>query len=231
MRKQFGKAALSVTLGALCATVGFAQAPGPGRGMGGPGGPGSAPVAGSVAVANPTYTVLTMEKEINRPAAEVWKRVGKFCDIGEWMQFPCTITQGKDGEVGAVRNIGREVLVGKTDLSYTYAQPIQQANQPYNLYHGAMEAKPVTATTSKIIYTLVWDNSMLPDDAAREADRAQRRQMFENALNNMKILSEGGTLPPRGAGFRGGPGAPGGARGPGGPGAAGAPAAPGGARQ
>jgi hypothetical protein len=83
------------------------------------------------------------------------------------MQFPCTITQGKDGEVGVVRNIGREVLVGKTDLSYTYAQPIQQANQPYNLYHGTMEAKPVTATTSKIVYTFMWDNSMLADDAAR----------------------------------------------------------------
>jgi hypothetical protein len=175
-----------------------------------------------------------MEVAINRPAEEVWKRVGKFCDIGEWMQFPCTITQGKDGEVGVVRNIGREVLVGKTDLSYTYAQPIQQANQPYNLYHGTMEAKPVTATTSKIVYTLVWDNSMLADDAARERDRAQRRQMFENALNNMKILSEGGTLPPAparggprgGAGGPGGPGGPpGGApRGPGGPAGPGAPA-------
>ena len=83
------------------------------------------------------------------------------------------------------------------------------ADRPYNLYHGAMEAKPVTATTSKLVYTLMWDNSMLADDAAREKDKAQRRSMFENALNNMKILSEGGTLPPRAP--RGGP--PGGAPG------------------
>lgn len=208
MRKQFTKAVLSVVLGAACTAAVLAQtsgAPGPG-----PGSPAAAPAGASVAVANPTYTTLTMETAINRPAAEVWKRVGKFCDIGEWLQVPCTITQGKDGEVGAVRSIGREVLVGKTDLSYTYAQPILQPNQPYNLYHGAMEAKPVTATTSKIIYTLVWDNSMLADDAARERDKAQRRQMFEGALNNMKILSEGGTLPPRAP--RGGPG---GAPGPG----------------
>ena len=170
-----------------------------------------------MAVAHPTYTAMTMEVTIDRPAAEVWKRVGKFCDIGEWLQVPCNITQGKDGEVGAVRSIGREILVGKTDLSYTYAQPILQPDRPYNLYHGAMEAQPVTATTSKIVYTLVWDNSMLADDAAREKDRAQRRQMFEGALSNMKILSEGGTLPPRAP--RGGP--PGGAPG----------AAPGGARQ
>lgn len=242
MRIEFSKAALALAVSALCATAAIAQAPAPaparGPGPGGPGGPGGAP-AGSLMVANPTYTVMTMEIAINRPAEEVWKRVGKFCDIGEWMQFPCTITSGKDGEVGTVRNIGREVLVGKTDLSYTYAQPIQGPNQPYNLYHGTMEAKPVTATTSKIVYTLMWDNSMLADDAARERDRAQRRQMFENALNNMKILSEGGTLPPpapRGGGPRGGaggpPGGPGGPaggppRGPGAPPAA--PAAPGGA--
>lgn len=203
MRNQFSKAALAAALGMLCTMAGFAQAP----------------ATGNVAVANPTYTTLVMEVAIDRPAEEVWKRVGKYCDIGEWMRFPCTIMHGKDGEVGAVRSIGREVLVGKTDLSYTYAQPIQQANQPYNLYHGTMEAKPVTATTSKIVYTLMWDNSMLADDAAREGDRALRRQMFEDALKNMKILSEGGTLPPRaGGGFRGG-----GAGGPprGGPGAAG----------
>ncbi len=216
MSHQFSKAAMAAALGALCASASFAQAPGPAPGAGGPG---AAPAAGGNFVTSPTYTTMVMEIAINRSAEEVWKRVGKYCDIGEWMQFPCTITSGKDGEVGTVRNIGREVLVGKTDLSYTYAQPIQTPNQPYNLYHGTMEAKPVTATTSKIVYTLMWDNSMLADDAARERDRAQRRGMFERALNNMKILSEGGTLPPRAAG----PGGPGGGtpRGPGAPAAGG----------
>lgn len=230
MGNRFSSAALAATLGALCATVGFAQAPGPGRGMGGPGGMGGPPPAtGNVIVANPTYTTLVMEKEVDRPAAEVWKRVGKFCDIGEWMQFPCTITSGKDGEVGVQRSIGREVLVGKTDLSYTYAQPITEG-QPYILYHGTLEAKPLTATTTKLVYTLMWDNSTMGDEAGRERDRAQRKQMFENALNNMKILAEGGTLPPRGGAPRGGAGGPpGGAMGPGGPGGARGPGGPGGA--
>jgi hypothetical protein len=209
MRSPF-KAALSVTLGALCATAVFAQAPGPG----------AAPPAGNVAVANPTYTSILMEVAVNRPAAEVWKRVGKYCDIGEWLQIPCKITSGNDGEVGAVRSIGREVLVGKTDLSYTYTQPVVEG-RPYILYHGTLEAKPVTATTSKLLYTLMWDNSTCADDAAREADKAQRRQTFTTALNNMKILAEGGTLP---AGRAGGPG---GCVAPRGPGAAGGPGAPG----
>jgi hypothetical protein len=142
---------------------------------------------------------------VNRPAAEVWARVGKYCDIGEWLQVQCRITSGKDGEVGAVRSIGREIMVGKTDLSYTYTQPVQDG-RPYILYHGTVEAKPLTATTCKILYTLIYDNSTLADDAARDRDKAQRTAQFTRAIENMKILAEGGTLPPapaRGGGGKG----------------------------
>jgi hypothetical protein len=146
-------------------------------------------------VANPTYVSIPLEITVNRPAAEVWKRVGKFCDIGEWFRIPCTITAGKDGEFGAVRSVANEVLVGKTELSYTYTQPVR-VGVTYILYHGTLEARPVTATTSKLVYTLVYDNSTLPDDAAREKDKANRATRFMQALENMKILAEGGTLPP-----------------------------------
>ena len=37
---------------------------------------------------------------------------------------------------------------------------------------------------------------MLADDAAREANKAQRTTQFTTALENMKILAEGGTLAP-----------------------------------
>jgi hypothetical protein len=156
------------------------------------------PAPAPLAIPNPTYISIPLEITVNRPAAEVWKRVGKFCDIGEWLQVACTITSGKDGEFGAVRSIGNEVLVGMTDLSYTYTQPVR-TGQPYILYHGTLEAKPLTATTSKLVYTLVLDNSTLADDAAREADKARRATQFTRALQNMKTLAEGGTLPPRAA--------------------------------
>ena len=149
----------------------------------------------STVVANPTYITIPMEMMVNRPAAEVWKRVGKYCDIGEWFQIPCTIVSGKDGEIGAIRSVAGEVLVGATELSYTYTQTVKEGH-PYNLYHGTLEARPVTPTTSKLVYTLIFDNSMLPDDAAREKDRAQRLARFTQALQNMKTLAEGGTLPP-----------------------------------
>ena len=118
--------------------------------------------------------------------------------IGEWFQVAagCKILSGTDGEVGAVRSIANEVLVAKTELSYTYTQPVR-AGRPYNLYHGTLEARPVTTTTSKLLYTLMWDNSMLADDAAREKDKASRTATFTRALQNMKTIAEGGTLPPR----------------------------------
>jgi hypothetical protein len=194
--KQSLWVAASLGLGVCVGGAAYAQAP-------------AAPAQTSVAVANPTYTSIVMEVTVNRPAAEVWKRVGKYCDIGEWFQIPCTITQGKDGEVGAVRSVVNEVLVGKTELSYTYTQPVREG-RPYDLYHGTLEARPLTATTSKLIYTLMYDNSMLADDAAREADRKRRQTQFTRALENMKTLAEGGTLPPpapRGGGRGAAPGA------------------------
>jgi len=177
-------------VGLTMTTMMSAQAP---AGAPPQGAPPSAPA--SVVVANPTYVSIPMEIMVDRPAAEVWKRVGKYCDIAEWLRVNCTITAGKDGEFGAVRSIGNEVLVGKTELSYTYTQAPREG-RPYNLYHGTLEARPVTATTSKLVYTLVFDNSMLADDAARQADIERRRTQFTQALQNMKILAEGGTLPP-----------------------------------
>jgi hypothetical protein len=180
---------------AWCAAAATAQTPAPAAQAGGA-------AAGGIVVASPTYTSILMELAVNKPAADVWKRVGKFCDIGEWLRIPCTITSGKDGEVGAIRSVANEVLVGRTELSYTYTQPVREG-RPYNLYHGTLEARPVTATTSKLVYTLFFDNSMLADNAAREADRARRTAQFTQALENMKILAEGGTLPPAPARGRG----------------------------
>jgi len=196
MRNYFSK----TSAGCVLAIAGLAQVASAQPPAGAP----AAPV--STAVANPTYISIPMEINVNRPAAEVWKRVGKYCDIGEWLRVPCTITQGKDGEFGAVRSIGSEVMVGKTELSYTYTQPVREG-RAYNMYHGTLEARPVTATTSKLVYTLTLDNSMLADDAARQRDIAQRTAQFTTALENMKILAEGGTLPPAPA-RGGGKGAP-----------------------
>jgi len=156
------------------------------------------PANANIVVENPTYTTIPIELEVSRPAAEVWKRIGKYCDISEWLQIPtgCTILSGKDGEIGAVRSVAGEVLVGKTEFSYTYTQTVR-AGRPYNLYHGTLEVRPLTDKTSKIVYTLIYDNSMMADDAAREKDKASRTATFTRAVQNMKTIAEGGKLAPR----------------------------------
>jgi hypothetical protein len=120
MRHYFGGtvAACALAIVGLTGTA-HAQAPAPAA-------------AGSTAVASPTYVSIPLEIAVNRPAADVWKRVGKYCDIGEWLRIPCTITAGKDGEFGAVRSVANEILVGKTELSYTYTQPVREG-RPYNM--------------------------------------------------------------------------------------------------
>ena len=202
MKKVFGTTAIAAALAVGLAGSASAQAPAP-----------AAPATGGVAVANPHYVSIPMEITVNKPVADVWKRVGKFCDIGEWLpQLACTMQSGKDGEFGAVRSLagGRilEILVAKTEYSYSYAQPVRN-DQPYNMYHGTLEARAITPTTTKLIYTLMLDNSMLADDAARDRDVQQRKTNFTRALENMKILAEGGTLPPAPPAAPRGGGAPG----------------------
>ncbi|MFZ9584799.1 MAG: SRPBCC family protein [Pseudohongiellaceae bacterium] len=144
------------------------------------------------ALAAPEYVTIAMEIDVNKPAADVWSKVGEYCDIAEWLKLDCQITSG-DGGMGTVRVLagGRvtEILIAQTELSYGYTQPAV-TGQFYNLYHGFMEARPVSASTSKILYTLVLDVSDKPDQAAKDADIARRRASFENALKNMKAIAE-----------------------------------------
>ena len=138
------------------------------------------------------YVTIDMEIDINKPAAEVWEKVGDYCAISEWLRLPCEITSG-DGGMGSVRSLlgGRiiEIMVAQTDLSYGYTQPAVEG-EFYNLYHGFMEARPVTDSTSKMLYTLTYDVSNLADQAAKDADIERRRGMFTNALGAVKAAAE-----------------------------------------
>jgi hypothetical protein len=151
------------------------------------------PAPAPLQVPHPHYVTFSVTREVNAPADTTWARVGKFCDIGEWAFPSCRLLQG-DGGFGSDRSIVDEVLVGKTKYSYTYTQPVQK-NGKYNLYHGTLEVQPITSKTSRLVYTFLYDNSTLPDDAAREAEIATRKKRFRVFLNNMKTLAEGGTVP------------------------------------
>jgi hypothetical protein len=139
------------------------------------------------------YVRIDMQIDVNKPAKEVWAKVGGYCDISAWFNgVDCKITSG-DGGMGTVRSLagGRvtEIMIAKTELAYGYTQPVVEG-QFYILYHGFLEARPVTANTSRLLYTLVYDVSNLPDQAAKDQDMARRRMMFEGGLARMKELAE-----------------------------------------
>lgn len=155
-----------------------------------------------LAVPHPHYVTLSVSVVVNAPVDAVWAKVGGFCSITEWMNSPqfadCTYLQG-NGDVGSVRSIVSEVMVGKTQYSYTYAQP-PHVNAPWNMAHSTLAAEALTPTTTKLSYTSMRDDSVMPDEAARKQDMDSRRASFEGWLKNMKTLAEGGTLPPKPAG-------------------------------
>lgn len=159
---------------------------------------GIAAVAGSLfissnAIAQSEYVTIELEIDIDAPAEHVWETVGGYCDIQVWAPgLACEITSG-DGGIGTVRSLMggfvTEVLVAQTELSYGYMiEPTE--GTPWDGFHGNMEARPVTDETSKIIYTLMIDLSIQPDQAAKDAEVARRRGMFEPLLVTMKELSE-----------------------------------------
>ena len=138
------------------------------------------------------YVTTDMEIDINKPAAEVWGKVGEYCGISEWLGLECEITSG-DGDMGSVRSLlgGRilEIMVAQTELSYSYTQPAIEG-EFYNLYNGFMEARPLTDSTSKMLYTLTLDVSNLAYQAAKDADIERRRGVLTSALCAMKDLAE-----------------------------------------
>lgn len=147
----------------------------------------AASLTAAAAQAAPTYVSIILDTPVNAPAARAWEKVKGYCDIGKWLKAPCEITSGIDGELGAVRRIaGRidEVIVAVTPMSYTYADP----NLPI-LYHGTVEVRPVGKTTSKIVYSLFYDQATIPE-ANRTADLERRSKMFTGVLATMKAIAE-----------------------------------------
>ena len=149
--------------------------------------------APAAAPAKPAYDYVTIRQElaVNKPAAEAWKKVGAYCDIKDWIApgtvVPCVLTSGT-GEVGTNRLIANrinEVMTAKTDFGYGYAQPLSP-----DQYHGFVEIAPTGKNTSKIVYTLVYDQSVAADQAAKDTKKTRLTAQFKKAMENMKAIAE-----------------------------------------
>lgn len=144
--------------------------------------------ATSAEAAAADYATIVLSVDVARPASEVWKKVGGFCDIGAWMKLKCVYTSGSGG-LGTVRRLADridEVMVAQTPHSYTYTQPDTKI-----LYHGTLEVESAGPHKSKIIYSLFYDQSNLTTDEAKAKAREQRTKAFTGALDSMKKLAEG----------------------------------------
>ena len=132
------------------------------------------------------YASVVQDIIVDRPIDVVMKKTSGYCDIAGWFKTTCVYTVGTGG-VGTNRLIaGRinEILVAKTERSYTYAQPLSPIS-----YHGTVEYVPDGAKT-KIVYSLFWDLSADADQAAKDRDVAGRKAMFGNVLKAMKTAAE-----------------------------------------
>jgi hypothetical protein len=152
-------------------------------------GAGSLLVAGVAGAADYTSTVMTRELAV--PAGLAWQRIGGFCTLTKFIPVTCKYSQGI-GTVPTVRTMsmgdkpgGDEVMVAQTPLSYTYA-----SRNSTVFYHGTMAVEPVDAQRSKLVYTFVWDQETMNQEA-RAKDKAFREQIFIPALDKMKAVAEG----------------------------------------
>jgi hypothetical protein len=134
------------------------------------------------------WTTLTLTASINKPADIAWERIGgnDWCAIAKYLDVKgCTINSGK-GELGSVRTIATatgsvvENVVARTAHSYTYAQPFTPI-----FYHGTVAVEPVDARHSKLVYTLIWNQTAVGDAAAQAAAREGRKTRFQAAVDKM----------------------------------------------
>jgi hypothetical protein len=165
----------------LAATPAMAQAPAT---------PPAAPARGAVPDVPHNWATIVMTANVNRSADEAWKRIkgDDYCAFITYLGMnSCVLTVGS-GEVGTNRLLNgtiNELMVSKTSRSYVYAQPTSPI-----FYHGTMAVEPVTATTSRIVYTLLYDNmNIAPDGRAAEMDR--RRVRFQGAIDKMAAAANG----------------------------------------
>ena len=138
------------------------------------------------------WTILNFTADTNKPADVTWDRIGghDWCGIARFLDLKsCTIMSGK-GELGSLRlvevgpNKIAEIAVARTPLSYTYAQPFTPI-----FYHGTMSVEPVDTTHSKIVYTLMWNQTAVGDAAAQTAARESRKMRFQAAVDKMQAAA------------------------------------------
>ena len=137
------------------------------------------------------WTTMTLTAKVDKPAYIAWDKIGgnDWCGIAKYLDIQkCEINSGR-GELGSVRTINGsivEIVVARTPYSYTYAQPFTPI-----FYHGTLAVEPTDATHSRIVYTLIWNQTGVGDKAAQQAARDSRAKRFQAAVDKMAAAANG----------------------------------------
>ena len=136
------------------------------------------------------YVVIRKEILVDRPADAVWRRIGDYCAIAEWLKLTCEIRSGS-GDVGTVRRLNgvtEEPMIARTAYSYTYGQTA--GGMAAFDYHGTLAVAPAGPRQSRIVYTLIYDSALMPSDDVRKAHYERIGPRFQGAIETMKALAE-----------------------------------------
>jgi hypothetical protein len=147
-------------------------------------------VAAPAAAATPDYVTIVKQVIVERPVGAVWAKIGGYCAIADWLKVTCELASGT-GDVGSVRRLNGttlEPMIAKTATSYAYWQSVGNMT-PFN-YHGSLTAEPAGKARTKLIYTLFYDQSLMPSDTVRGSEHKRLEGRFGGALDEMKKLAE-----------------------------------------
>ena len=150
----------------------------------------SALIIASTPAAASDYIVIRKEILVDRSADAVWKRVGSYCAIAEWLKLKCEIVTGT-GDVGTIRRLNDvtlEPMVASTPHSYTYSQTA--GGMASFAYNGTLAVEPAGTGKSRIVYTLIYDAALMPSDEVRKAQFDRINPRFQGAIETMKALAE-----------------------------------------
>ena len=139
-----------------------------------PGRAGAAGTNANIVVDNPTYVTIPLELGVAGPRPRCGSASASIATSPNGCRLPPAARSCLAPTVKLARAVGRQRSPRRQDRVLLHLHADSPGGRPYNLYHGTLEVRPLTDKTSKMYYTLMYDNSMMADDAAREKDKASR---------------------------------------------------------
>lgn len=138
----------------------------------------------------PSVLAETVSRSVDVDAApsEVWKTIGPFCAIKNWLPPVGTCTQ--DGKAPPTRTLvtkdGKatfvELQTHRSDADYSYSYSFLSTPLPVTNYSSTIKVMPQTGGRS----TVIWSSSFTPDEGKAEAASDALAGIYEAGLTSIR---------------------------------------------